>query len=168
MRFAVKHTVAGCLLVGTAITTTAASYFALLAWAILVGQPLGGLLAFPFMMLAALVASVLSVGLILLPATAVAEWIAVKKQLRMLVQILIAVGLTGVFLLIAMLGLALMGEMSWGSAAASAGVMFAMLSLPLALYWWSVQSADWLLRGATGWFDSRLRTNDIPHPEPPN
>lgn len=154
MRFSVKHMVAAGVVVGGVVALTAASYFALLAWAVLVGEPLGGPLAFPFMVLFALVASVVSVGLILLPATAVAEWIGVKKQLRVAFQIPIATALAGVFLLFATLATAVLRETSWGSAAAAGGVMFALLLVPLGGYWCSMQSADWLLRVATGWLRS--------------
>lgn len=149
MRFAVKHAVATGVVVGGIVAFTAASYFALLAWAVLVGEPLGGPLAFPFMVLFALVASVVSVGLILLPATAVAERISVRRQLRVAFQIPIATALAGVFLLFAALVISVLRGVSWGSAAAAAGVMFALLLVPLGVYWWSMQSADWLLRAAT-------------------
>jgi hypothetical protein len=152
MRFAVKHAVATAVVVGGIVAFTAASYFALLAWAVLVGDPLGGPLAFPFMVLFALFASVVSVGLILLPATALAEWVAVKKQLRMAFQIPIATALAGVQLLFAALVISVLGGMPWSSAAAAAGVIFALLLVPLGVYWWSMQSADWLLRAATRWW----------------
>jgi hypothetical protein len=70
MRFAVKHAVAGAVVVGGVVALTAASYFALLAWAVLMGEPLGGPLAFPFLVLFALVASIVSAVMILLPTTA--------------------------------------------------------------------------------------------------
>ena len=99
MRFAAKHAVATSVVVGGIVAFSAASYLALLAWAVLVGEPLGGPLAFPFMVLLALVASVVTVGLVLLPATAVAEWIALKKQLRTVLQIPIATLLAAVCLI---------------------------------------------------------------------
>ena len=151
VRFAVKHALATGVVVGGVVAFTAASYFALLAWAVLAGQPLGGPLALPFMVLFALVASLGSVALILLPATAIAEWISVKKRLRVALQIPIATALAAVFVVLAALVIAVLREMSWGSAAAAAGVIFALLLVPLGVYWWSMQSADWLLRAATGW-----------------
>ena len=160
VRFAVKHAVATGVVVGGVVAFTAASYFALLAWAVLAGESLGGPLAFPFMVLFALIASLVSVGFILLPATAVAEWIAARKRLRVASQIPIAIALAVVFIVAAALVISVLREMSWGSAAAAAGWMFALLLVPLGVYWWSMQSADWLLRAATGWL-RRVRASEI-------
>ena len=151
MRFAVKHVIATAVVVGGVVAFIAASYFALLAWAVLAGDPLGGPVAFPFMVLLALIASVVSVGLILMPATALAEWVAVKHQLRRAFQIPIATALAGGQLLFAALVISVLRGIPWSSAAAAAGVIFALLLVPLGVYWWSIQSTDWLLRAATRW-----------------
>src|SRR5688500_7184800 len=114
MRFAVKHAVAAAVVVGGIVAIIAAAYFALLAWAAITGEPLGGPLALPFLLLFALVASSLAVIFILLPATAVAEWISVKKQLPVAIQIPIATALTGVNLLVAALVISLLRDTSVG------------------------------------------------------
>ena len=158
VRFAVKHAVATGVVVGGILTFTAASYFALLAWAVLVGEPLGGPLAFPFMGLFALVASVLSAVLIILPATVAAEWISVKRQLSVAIQIPIATALAGVFLLFVAIVISVLGGTSVVSAAGAAGFVFALLLVPLGVYWWAMQSADWLLRSATDWFRPARRS----------
>jgi hypothetical protein len=67
LRFAAKHAVAGMIVVAGIVAFTAATYFALLLWAMLTGQELGGPLALPFMVLFAFVAGVVSVAVILLP-----------------------------------------------------------------------------------------------------
>lgn len=154
MRFVLKHAVAtGVVVAGIAAFTTV-SYFALLAWAVLAGEPLGGPLAFPFMVLFALVASVVSVGAVLLPATAVTEWICVRNKLRLVFQIPMATGLVGLLLLLGAAGISVLGGMPLGSAALAAGVVFVVLLVPLGAYWWSLQSADWLVRMATSWWTS--------------
>jgi hypothetical protein len=90
IRFAAKHAVAAAVVISGIVVFSAASYFALLAWAVLAGEPLGGPLAFPFMVLFAVVAGAVSVGAALLPVTAVTEWICLRRRMRLPWQITIA------------------------------------------------------------------------------
>jgi putative effector of murein hydrolase LrgA (UPF0299 family) len=67
-------------------------------------------------------------------------------------QIPIATAFAGVRLLFAALVISVSGGTSLASAAGAAGVVFALLLVPLGVYWWATQCTDWLLRSATGWF----------------
>jgi len=160
MRFAIKHAVAGSVVIGGIVGLTAASYIALLAWAILAGGDLGGPLAFPFLVLFAVVASVVSVGLILLPTTALTEWICVTRNLRLALQIPIATVCLWTYLISAALVVALLRGTPLSSATFTASVVFVLLLAPLGAYWWSMQSADWLLGTVTKWWNSIRYTHD--------
>ena len=149
MRFALKHAVATAVVVAGIIGFTAASYFALLLWAALAGRGLGGPLALPFMLLGALLASVVAVLFILLPSTALTEWLGVKFRLRLLLQIPVA---TGVLIANVFAGSLLMAQLrngSFSNALWAAAIVSGLLLIPLGAYWWSLQTADWLLRLAT-------------------
>jgi hypothetical protein len=155
MRFAVKHAIAAGVVITAMIALATASYVALLVWAVLVGEPLGGPLAFPFMILIAVVASVISVGAVLLPVTALTEWICVRRQIRLQWQIPIDTAVMGMWLLmLAAIGAAVRGA-PIGSTAVPTGTVFLLLLVPLGMYWWSMQSADWILRVATRWWSRR-------------
>lgn len=149
MRFALKHAIAASVVIAGIVAVTVASYFALLAWAVLMGQPLGGPLALPGMVLFALIAGIVAVGLVLLPATALAERITERKQVRAVFQIPIATALAGSFVVLTTSVITVARGTPWASAALAAGVIFAILLVPLGVYWWSMQSVDWLLRTAT-------------------
>lgn len=155
MRFAVKHAVAAGVVVANIMTFSATSYFALLAWSVLVGAPLGGPLAFPFMVLLAVVASVASVGGALFPVTALTEWICLRHQIRVPWQIPIATTAMGAWLLmLAVIAAAVRGT-PIESTAVPAGIAFLVLLVPLGMYWWSMQSADWILSVSTRWWSPR-------------
>lgn len=155
MRFAVKHAVASGVVVTAVVVFAAASYFALLAWAMLVGEPLGGPLAFPFLVLFAMVASVASVGAVLLPVTALTDWICFGRHVRLLWQIPRATALMGLWLLMVAVIAAVVRGAAVGSTAVFAGIVFLVLLIPLGMYWWSVQSTDWILAIAMRWWTSR-------------
>ena len=149
VQFAVKHAVAAAVVISGIIAFTSLSYFALLVWAAIVGGGLGGPLAFPFMVLFALIGSVASVLFVLLPATALTEWICVKRRAHLLVQIPIATVLMAVCVLSAALVAATALESSVHRAASVAAAVFGALLVPLGVYWWSLQSAEWLIHSAT-------------------
>src|SRR5262245_35041123 len=90
MVFAVKHAVATSVVVSGTAALAAASYFGLLAWAILANSPIGSPFAFPFMVLLALVASTLAVVFVFLPTTAFTEWICSRRSFSRFVQIPVA------------------------------------------------------------------------------
>lgn len=156
IRFAVKHAVAATVVISGIVAFTAASYFALLAWAVIAGEGLGGPLAFPVMVLFALVASVVSVLLVLLPTTALTEWICVKRGVHRLWQIPVATLLLAGYVFSAALVAGVAWESSVHRAASLAGILFASLLVPLGAYWWSLQSTDWLIHSGTRvWKDVR-------------
>ena len=158
MRFAVKHAVAAGVVVAGVVAFSAASYFALLAWAVLVGEPLGGPLAFPFMVLFAVVASVVSVGAALLPVAALTEWICLRRQIRLPWQIPIVTAVMGTWLLMLALIAAAVRGAPVGSTAVPTGIVFLVLLVPLGMYWWSMKSADWILGVTMRWWTSRRRS----------
>ena len=139
VQFAVKHAVAAAVVISGIIALTSVSYFALLVWAA----------AFPFMVLFALFGSVASVLFVLLPATALTEWICVKRRAHLLVQIPVATVLMAVCVLSAALVAATALESSVHRAASVAAAVFGALLVPLGVYWWSLQSAEWLIHSAT-------------------
>ena len=145
IRFVVKHAVAATVVVSGAVILTAASYFALLAWAVVAGGGLGGPLAFPFMVLFALLASTAAVLLVLLPTTALTEWICRKRQAHRLIQIPVATLVLAAYVLAATVVIALLAKSSVGKATSLAAVTIGVLLVPLGAYWWSLQSTDWLI-----------------------
>jgi hypothetical protein len=152
MRFAIKHAVASAVVVGGTMALTAASYFALFAWAVVAGEPLGGPLAFPFMVLASLLASVVAAVFILLPTTALTEWICLNRGFRLALQIPVATVCMGTYVFTASLAFALVRGVALASAASAAAVLFGLLLVPLGAYWWSMQSADWVARAVNRWW----------------
>lgn len=144
-RFALKHAVAAGVVVGGVTALSAASYFALLLLAVVADEGIGGPLAFPFMVLSGMAASVLAVGLVLMPTTALAEWITFRRRLHVVWQIPIAVALTGAAVLSTAAAVSVMRGVAPGTTAGAATVGFVSLLVPLGAYWWSMQSADWLI-----------------------
>jgi hypothetical protein len=158
VRFAFRHAAAAALVVSGIVAFTAASYFALLTWAVLAGEPIGGPLAFPFMVLFALVASVGCVVLALFPTTIATEWICRTYRLSLVLQIPIASTLLVALVFGVALGVAITRGTSLGAAAWSAAIGSALLLVPLGAYWWALQSTDLLMHlAATGvrWFNGR-------------
>ena len=156
MRFAIKHAVAAGVVVGGIVAFTAASYFALLIWSVLAGLPLGGPLAFPFMVLLALVASIVCVLFLIFPATAVTEWVCARYRLQLAVQIPVAAAVLGLLVFGVMLTLAAVQGRSIGAVASLAAIVSVILLVLLGAYWWSMQSADLLIRaGARLWQNVR-------------
>jgi hypothetical protein len=152
MRFAIKHAVASAVVISVTMALTAASYIALFVWAVVAGEPLGGPLAFPFMVLSALLASVLAAVFVLLPTTVLTEWICRKRGFRVVLQIPIATVCMGIYVFTASLLVALLRGAAPSSAALAAAIVFGLLLVPLGAYWWSMQSADWLSRQLTRWW----------------
>jgi hypothetical protein len=100
------------------------------------------------------VAGIMSVVFVLAPITIATEWVARRARLRLWWQIPISIVLLGAF----GLGLAALAVSTGAPAAAAprtAGIATAALVIPLAVYWWALQSAAWLLR-AGGLAASRI------------
>lgn len=146
MGFVLKHLVAGGVLVVGTVALTAVLYFVLLAGAAVAGEPLGGPLALPFLVLLALVTSGLAVALVLLPTTALSEWICRKYRLPWAVQIPAATAFLGLHLLLLSLLIGALRGTPGASVTLQAGVLFGLLLVPLGAYWWTVQAVGWLIR----------------------
>jgi hypothetical protein len=137
-RFAVKHAVASAVVIAGIVAFTAASFLALFAWAVAAGEPLGGPMAFPFMVLLALAASAVVVAILLL-TTALAEWICARCRWGLFAQIPAGTAILGIALLPA-------AFLLFDASLLAAAGMWALLLPALGVYWWSMQSVDWLLR----------------------
>jgi hypothetical protein len=139
--FCARHLFALGVAMLAACAAWTVTYFALLLWAVLTGGGLGGPLAYPAGLLFALVAMAAAGLVLLLPATALAEWVARRRGFPVLAQIPVSVGI------LALLCLAVVGLVSAGGfqptlrgASIGFGTLFLALLLPLGLYWWTAQS----------------------------
>ena len=130
MRFALKHAVAAAV-VTAAITAFSAA--------------------------ASIVASVVSVWVVLLPITALTEWVCVARQTRLAWQIPISTVAMGSWLLILSAAVAAMRGALIDASATFAGILFLVLLIPLGLYWWTMQSTDWIARKTASWWKGRRR-----------
>lgn len=144
IREAVSHGVAAAVVITLSVVFAVVGYAGLLAWAVLAGQPLGGALALPFMMLAALVASTLAILTGLFPATVLAHCIC-RRWLHwpLLAEIPVSTLLTAG----AAVGVTVVVGLRFGvSATTSAGqgvVLAVILLVPLGVYWWVLQFSSW-------------------------
>jgi hypothetical protein len=93
----------------------------------------------------ALVASTVLALLVLLPTTALTEWICKKRRVHRIVQVPIATLVLAAYVLAGAVGIALLAKSSLGRATTLAGIAIGVLLVPLAAYWWSLQSTEWLI-----------------------
>jgi hypothetical protein len=154
-RFAAKHAVASAFLVAGIVTLTASVYVALLMWAAVTGGGLGGPLTLPFLLLFAFVGSVVSAAFILMPTTAFTEWVCKKRHLPLALQIPVSIACLAASLLAGAPLIAMIRNASVSFALTRAGIVFLLLLIPLGVYWWSMQSADWVLRRLGQWWSGR-------------
>ncbi len=156
---ALGHALAAATVVGTTIVLTMLAYFGMLAWAVLMGEPIGGALALPFMLLLALVGSAASVILVLFPSTLLTHGARQRLNWPLITEIPIAVVMSfAVSVLVGVVAGALLGTVEDGVRLALAAT--ALLLVPLGLYWWSLQGTTWLLRtlrAAWRWLVARHR-----------
>jgi len=141
VRVALSHTFAAVVVIGGSALFATGAYAALLIWAILFNEPLGGPLALPFMVLVALAASGLSVVCVLAPATLAGEWLS-RQSGRALAFALFIVAIEAV-------SIAAVATLRWDApigvaigVASGGGVVLLML---LGVYWLCVRSVSWLL-----------------------
>jgi len=142
--------------VGSLIWT--AIYISLLLWAVFSNSGIGGPLAYPAGLLFVVVASAVSVLVLLFPSSATAELIARRRNLPVLLQIPISVGFLALFCL-GVVGIArLLGSKSIDTTGffATAGIIFAVELLPLALYWWMAQGGP-VIMAIVKWFKADKR-----------
>jgi len=161
---AIGHALAATIVIIGAIVFSLLAYFGLLAWAVLVGQPLGGAFALPFMMLLALGGSSLAVIVVIFPATLISHLVRRLLRWPTLVEIplatfisfaiMIALGtIWGLFYesLDRSIRLALIGEV--------------LILVPLGIYWWSLQGTEMIFRLSRklwGWV-ARRPQNSVTH-----
>ncbi len=140
-RFAIKHTIAaGVVIAGMAVCAAIAFVVGVVVLA-----ARDSATTFPSSVLFALVAGVMSVVLVLTPLTIATELFCERARLRLWWQIPISFGM----LCAVGAGLAVVdvnAGATWAAAARVAGIATASLVIPMTVYWWALQSADWLLR----------------------
>lgn len=144
--FCARHSLALFVTVGAACILWTILYFTLLLWAMLSSGGIGGPLAYPVGLLLVFVAATAGTLILLLPATALAEWIAYWRGFPILAQIPVSVFFLALICL-AMSGLAqLLGHPLFGRALFPGFVfLFVAHLLPLGVYWWTAQSGPLLL-----------------------
>ena len=154
-RYVLNHAIAAGVVTIAIAAFAAAVYFALLGLAMLFGEDLGGPLALPFMVLTAVIGIAASVWLVILPVTALTERICVKRGIRWLWQVPITTAAMGSWLLVLALAIAAIRDTPMDKAATVAGIVFLALLLPLGLYWWTMQSVDWIVGATARWWKGR-------------
>lgn len=144
--FCVRHSLATLVMVLVLCVLWTVTYFALLVWAAVSGGGLGSPAAYPLGLLLALVGGTVVSLTLFLPATALAEWIAKRRRLPILVQIPISIAILAALCLL-VIGIAVAAGMqaSFRSGAAGFAVLFLAHLLPLGLYWWVAQSGPLLV-----------------------
>ena len=148
LRALVQHAVAGGVVVAACVGMTIVAYFALLLWAILTNSGLGGPLALPGMIVAAVTAAIIAVLFVLLPVTALTRLICRRVEGRW-----VEIGVATLLLVAWVIGAAFAigtwrGNESMDSLKAGAIATIPMLVL-LGVYWWSARATGWLLRVVT-------------------
>jgi len=146
IQYAAKHAIAAIVVICSMVVLTAISYLGLLAWAVLADAPIGGPLAFPFMLLLALVLSIAAVLAVLWPVTSLTEAMCRGLGYRQtLLQIPIAALLLFVEVASITLLIALVRHQPADRSVVSALTAGVVLLVPLGIYWWSLQAANWLI-----------------------
>lgn len=120
-------------------------YFALLLWAVITGEGLGGPLAYPAGLLFFLVATIVGGSLLLFPSAALAEWCARRRAWPILAQIPLSLFTLAVLPRPALATVTGARSPLFPSVSAGFAVLFIGYLLPLGLYWWAAQSGPLLL-----------------------
>ncbi len=141
---AIGHAVAAAIVLSSTLVFTLLGYFGLLAWAVLAGEPIGGALALPFLLLFSLVGGCVSILVVLFPATLLSHFICRSLRWAFVVEIPIATVIS-IAICVAVGGMvgALAGTVEQGIRIAL--VWELVLLVPLGLYWWSLQGTTSLL-----------------------
>jgi hypothetical protein len=144
-RFVLKHTAAAAIVIaGTTLFAVVSSLLLFLRAVAGGGDSLP--VEFPVLVLGGAAAATVSVAAVLMPATILAERASQRLGLRIWWQIPISAAIA--------LGLALTGGLLYAGVAnqpvsaslAIAAAAGGALLVPLGVYWWALQSADWVLR----------------------
>lgn len=141
---AIGHAAAAATVIVATVALSVVSYFGLLAWALAVGEPIGGALALPFMLLLALVASCAAVLTVLFPSTLVSHvvcrlldwprWLEIPLSTLAAIIVSVAIGVV----------------VGWRQSDIEHGLQLALISVvvllvALGLYWWSLQGTTFLM-----------------------
>ncbi len=117
------------------------TYFALLLWAAFTNGGIGGPLAYPAGLVFVIGVAAVSGLMLLMPSTAMAEWIGKRFALPIFAQIPISLSLLAVLCLVVVAGATAAGvPTSFRGFSLSLGTLFTAHLVPLGLYWWVVQS----------------------------
>ena len=144
--FCARHCLALAVTVTAACVVWTVAYLALLVWAVFTNGGIGGPLAYPAGLLFFFLFTTASSLILLLPATALAEWFACRRGLPVLAQIPISVAALALLCLAAVAILSAIGsQFTLHGVTIGFGILFLALLLPLGLYWWAAQSIPLLL-----------------------
>ena len=159
VRFATRHAVAAIVVTAGIVGFTGAGYLVLLLSSILSSGDTGGPFALPFFIIFALLGSLASVLFVLLPSTAVTEWICRKRRYHPIAQIPVSV----IFMVSVVAGLSVLIAMKRGVSMSDVlpvdAIVCGVLLIPHCAYWWSIQSTERLVSiGAR--YAQRFRRSD--------
>lgn len=147
-RFVVKHTVAAAVVTAGTGLFAGVSWLAASLWASMSHS--GSEPAFPFLwvVLGGLTSGALTSVLVLLPATALAEVVATRARRRIWWQLpLAALVILGIGMVTAIFN-TIANHVAVSVALALMLTATVRMLASLFVYWWSLQSIDWLLRSA--------------------
>jgi len=154
--FLLRHLLALAGLVALGCFFWTVVYFGLLLWALTSGGGIGGPLAYPAGLVVVFCLGV-GAGLgLLLPATALAEWLVGRRHWPVLAQIPVSVAL--LVLICSAIVFAGSGELSTGflNQLAIVGVLVALNLVPLGIYWWIAQSGPLIWSGLARWKSRKI------------
>jgi len=150
-RFALKHTIAAATVIAGMVVCAAVSF---VVGVLMIAARDGDTTTFPSTILFGLLTAVASVVLVLMPITSATELLCQRARLRLWWQIPLSLAM----LAAVGAGLAAVSITSGATLPTSvriASLVSAALVIPLAVYWWALQSTDWVLR-TSGDFASRM------------
>ncbi|MES2923243.1 MAG: hypothetical protein V4819_16930 [Verrucomicrobiota bacterium] len=144
--FFARHSLATAAIVLAFCVLWTIAYLALLLWAMIADGGIGSPVVYPIGLLLAVAGGTALAIMLFLPCTALAEWIAKRRELPVLFQIPISTGL------LAMVCAGIIGtgavadsHVTLQSIIVGYGVLFFALLFPLGLYWWTSKCGPLLL-----------------------
>ncbi|HSK77886.1 MAG TPA: hypothetical protein VLQ45_15655 [Thermoanaerobaculia bacterium] len=154
--FGIRHAVAVLATIVAACILWTVTYAALLAWAVVTNEGLGGPLAYPGGLVAAAITAAVTSLVLFLPATALAEWICRRSHWPFLAQIPVSVAVLAAVCVPVALGVQLLREVpaSAASVLQSAALLFTLSLVPIGFYWWVAQTGSLVrerFRGISRW-----------------
>lgn len=153
-RFVLKHLAASAVVVTGSGALSAASWLVTYVWTAMTNSGSEPAVTFASAVTGAFGAGIISAALVFLPATTLAEMIAARSRLGLWRQLQVA-ALTVVGIGIGSALLAVLTTQSASAPALRLGITTtAWLLGGVVVYWWVLQSTDWLLRAgvrAAGW-----------------